>query len=225
MGGNNSKTNASGGEVLPAKIHPILRQRIEEFRKRRNGTLSKKELLKDDGVVAVEDGNYQSFDENEFEETTKNQTMAHGATIENLSKVVPLPISECETKESCNEHKDHDQEKRKMLKRRMGLIGPGSPSFKIYCTESEEIKEEELSEEQTIVLHQKSPSADSDESTTSALENPNEAVEIKTISKRKGNKKKKFGAMKKNLLHVKNLHMNRMMACTGNDRKRHLLEH
>lgn len=55
-----------------------------------------------------------------------------------------------------------------------------------------------------------------------------QVVKIESAPKRKGNRIKKFGGMKKNLFHVKHLHMNgmnKMMACTGNDRKSILSQH
>lgn len=104
------------------------------------------------------------------------------------------------------------------------FLGPGSPSFKIYI-EDEKIKEEQR-ENQTIVVHQKSLSADSFESATSASgnsRNSNEVVEIESTTKGKGHKLKKLGAVKKNLLKVKNMQvkhrMNPMFSCAGNDRK------
>ncbi|KAK7282097.1 hypothetical protein RIF29_10636 [Crotalaria pallida] len=87
------------------------------------------------------------------------------------------------------------------------LLGPGSPSFRIYIEPVVIIKEKER-ENQTNVIHRKSPSDDSCESAPSEHSgNSNEAVEIiDPTPKRKGhNKMKKLGAVKKNLLSVKNL--------------------
>ncbi|KAH1112229.1 hypothetical protein GLYMA_04G199100v4 [Glycine max] len=284
MGGNNSRLNGNGGEVLPARI----RNRWEELRKRKSGedgTLLKKELLNSDGV---DEGNSQSSEENGSEHKRDSLNDAQQAKgVEKLSKVVPLPVSEPGNEEQRNElhneEKGKDAEKKgEVVELKTGkvqstaglqpeikheesnvkndssddddededededeeddiqrLIGPSSPSFKIYCTEADKIKEEELhdskalgDENQTVALLQKSSSTNSiDESSTSAsgnTGNSNEIVEIKSASsKRKGNKKKKFGAMKKNLLQVKHLNMNRMnpiLACTGNDRRRLLSE-
>ncbi|XP_027360051.1 rRNA-processing protein EFG1-like [Abrus precatorius] len=269
MGTSNSKLNANGGgEVLPARIRPLLHRRVEELRKRKSGTnlrggaaveeeegtLSKKQLLKHD------DENFQSFDENE----TENTRLAE--SVEKLSKVVPLPVPECATQEQRDElHSDRELGKKvegelKTEKVKSAgpqteqanaehggddddddeededeiesgrRIGPGSPSFKIYCVETENNKEQEESDEsetenQSIAKLPKSPSLNSVESFDSAsgnLGNSNEIVEIPSIPNRKGPKKKKFGAMKKNILNVKNLNMNRMnqmLACTGNDRR------
>lgn len=127
MGCNNSRLN-SNGEVVPARIRPLLLRRIEELRKHRNGasvrgegTLSKKQLLK--GDAAEEDDDYQSSNEDgnkhkisskETQHATKErsqQTMVRVVTVEKLSKVVPLPDFEYGTEEHHNKHEDHNQEK------------------------------------------------------------------------------------------------------------------
>lgn len=179
MGGNNSKLNQNGGgEVLPARIRPLLRQRIEEFRRRRNnngvvtvtpqgggeleGAISKEQLLKNDA-----DRNSHSFAKNNGIEETQQQPPK--AAVEKLSKVVPLPVSECEkekekdfekkaeiiksvaagphpenkanAKHGDDDEKENEDEEDDNETGR--LIGPGSPSFKIYCIEAEKRKKEE----------------------------------------------------------------------------------
>ncbi|XP_058783211.1 uncharacterized protein LOC131657877 [Vicia villosa] len=287
MGGNNSRLiNPNGGDVLPAKIRPLLGQRFEEFRKRRNNVqaedneLSKKQLLKDNDGGS--DG--KCSDQNEVSEETQpqkeQQTIIHAVAIDKLSQVVPLPVSECENKEEKKEKKeegpkgpiDKDVEKT-TTEVNIGLsmqekhdkdegeskeeeeeeeedededdgrrIGPGSPSFKIYCVASNKKKEQEShdthasaeqipeKEDQNIAVYNKSHSTDdSDESEISESENASNSNDVvkETTPKKKGhNKRKKLEAMKKNLLNVKNIQknrMNRMMGCAGNDR-RSLLE-
>ncbi|CAK8568085.1 unnamed protein product [Lathyrus sativus] len=291
MGGNNSKLiNSNGGDVLPAKIRPLLGQKIEEFKKRRSNVqeedteLSKKQLLKDNDGTSHE----QSSDQNEVSKETQlkkeQPTVVRAVAVEKLSQVVPLPVSGCGEKkekedEEQKEQKDHDgkidkdvETKNAKVKSELSVqenihekhdmedeereeeeededededkddigrrIGPGSPSFKIYCVESDEKKEQELNDtnagneqilekvDENTVVHNKSQSTDSDESEEASesenVSNPNEVVK-ETTSKKKGHhKRKKLEAMKKNLLNVKNLQknrMNRMMGCAGNDRR------
>ena len=240
MGGNSSRSaNPSGGDVLPARIRPLLRQRIEEFRKRRNaqrgdGAVSKKELLKDDAG----NNDDRSSNVNEVLEETKQhedeKTTVHVMAVEKLSQVAPLPFSECGIEEE--EHKgckDHDLEKCKEIERNVAevkiaaslqenkyeesnekhddedkeeeeeeedeeedeneigrLIGPGSPSFRIYYIEATERKEQELrdtrvsdeqqgeKEDEPIAVHYKSHNCESDESATSASENTDNSDEV-----------------------------------------------
>lgn len=228
MGGNNSRLiNPNSGDALPAKIRPLLGQRIEEFRKRRNNVqgedtdLSKKELLKDSNGSFDE----KSSDKNEVSEETQSQkeqpTVIRAVAVEKLSQVVPLPVSECgnveEKKEKEKEERngqietaevtiqeniyekrnakhdeeeeedDEEEEEEDDIGRR---IGPGSPSFKIYCVESDEKKEQELNdtnagreqilekEDENIVVHNKSQSTDSDGSETSESENASNSNEV-----------------------------------------------
>ena len=171
--------NPNGAEAFPARVRPLLIRRLEEFKKRRNingdtlrggggeeeDAISKKQLLKGDGGGAEE-------------EEDKNTQSAHShheddepvVRVEKLSKVVPLPVSECGVGEKKHkEHKDHDQEKVKDVKPQTEnkledanakhddddydeirwLIGPGSPSFRIYCIEAEKKKEEQEREYNT----------------------------------------------------------------------------
>ncbi|KAK7291530.1 hypothetical protein RIF29_06752 [Crotalaria pallida] len=107
-----------------------------------------------------------------------------------------------------------------------GRVGPGSPSFRIYCIEADnrkDSKEDEESKNETIVVHKKSASADSIQSSTSRRSgNSNEViqvVEIESTRKRKG--KKKFGAVR-TLLKVKSCY-HPMSSCTGEDRRRLLV--
>jgi hypothetical protein len=237
MGGNNSRLiNPSGGDTLPAKFRPLFRQRIEEFRNRRNvrreeGAMSKKELLKDD------DGNSNERSSNANEIFEENQphkdekTTACVVPVEKLSQVAPLPVYEYGNEKEDEEdgerkgHKDHDQEKKdRDIEKKIAavksallheenkhddeekeeededededdigrLIGPGSPSFRIYCIEAEERKEQELcdtdthevseyldeKENQDIDVHRKSDSTDSDESVTSESENADNSNEV-----------------------------------------------
>ncbi|CAI8599049.1 unnamed protein product [Vicia faba] len=137
--------------------------------------------------------------------------------------------------EEKEEESDEEEEDEDDIGRR---IGPGSPSFKIYCTESDEKKEQELpdtraggekvlvKEDQNIAVHNKSHSTDdSDESEVSESENTsnsNEVIKEPNPKKKGHHKRKKLEAMKKNLINVKNLQknrMNRMMGCAGNDRR------
>ena len=180
--------NPNGAEAFPARVRPLLIRRLEEFKKRRNingdtlrggggeeeDAISKKQLLKGDGGGA--------------EEEDKNTQSAHShheddepvVRVEKLSKVVPLPVSECGVGEKKHkEHKDHDQEKVKDVKPQTEnkhedvnakhddddgggddddydeirrLIGPGSPSFRIYCIEAEKKKEEQEREYNTKII-------------------------------------------------------------------------
>jgi hypothetical protein len=241
MGGNNSRSvNPNGEDVLPARLRPLLRQRIEEFRKRRNArrddAVSKKELLKDDAG----NNDDRSSNVNEVLEETRQheeeKTTVHAVTVEKLSQVAPLPVSECGIEEE--EHKgskDHNLEKCKEIERNVAevkiaaslqenkyeesnekhddedkkeeeeeeeedeeedeneigrLIGPGSPSFRIYYIEATERKEQELrdtrvsdkqqgeKEDEPIAVHYKSHSCESDESATSASENTDNSNEV-----------------------------------------------
>ncbi|CAL0325269.1 unnamed protein product [Lupinus luteus] len=289
MGGGNSKLNAGEEVVVPVKIRPLLLRRFEEFRKHRNGgtlqiegTLSKKELLKDNH--GEEDGNSQTSHENETEIKEKNNEKEHVKeeimvlrviSIEKISRVVPLPNTECECKckyetqeekEETKEGKDtntehdnqgkmfhvndvvevHEDEKTRENEQEVyaksdnessddeddeddddeseehgRLDYPRSPSFRIYCVETENRKEKkEESKNETIVVHKKSASADSIHSTASRISrNSNEVtqiVEIESTRKRKG--KKKFGAVR-TLLKVKSCY-HPMSSCTGDDRRR-----
>ncbi|KAE9610164.1 hypothetical protein Lal_00006817 [Lupinus albus] len=285
MGGGNSKLNAGEEVVVPVKIRPLLLRRFEEFRKHRNGgtlkiegTLSKKELLKDN--PGEEDGNSQTSHENETEIQEKNNEREHVKeeimvlrviSIEKISRVVPLPNIECECKCKCetqeenkeekstntehdnqekvfhvndvvevhedaktkeneqevdaksdNESSDDDDDESEEHGR---LDYPGSPSFRIYCIETESRKDEEKeSKNETVVVHKKSASADSIHSTASRRisRNSNEVtqiVEIESTRKRKG--KKKFGAVR-TLLKVKSCY-HPMSSCTGDDRRRLLV--
>ncbi|XP_061360896.1 uncharacterized protein LOC133304850 [Gastrolobium bilobum] len=211
MGSNNSRLNGTSGggaEVFPARIRPLLRRRIEELRNRKNvDTLSKQQLLKDES----------SSHENETED--KVETVVQVVAVEKLSKVVPLPVSEEQSNElDDNDHDDeNDDDDDDADDNETGrLIGDGSPSFRIYCIEANKRKEEQI-----YTMHHRSHSADSIESASSASRkslHSNEVVKIESIPKRRTNSIKKLGAMKKNLLNVKNLHKNRMnpmCSCTG----------
>ncbi|RDY04677.1 hypothetical protein CR513_11590, partial [Mucuna pruriens] len=231
MGGNNSRLRGNGGEVLSARI----RHRMEEFRQRKSRTplrgedTSNKQLYYD----AVDGPNSQSSKEyyqNEDKKASSNYPKPP-KRVEKLSKVVPFPISEPGIEEHRNEL--HNQQKTKDVHNKGNAgydsgddedqydeakedeeiesgryIGPGSPSFRIYCNEPYNKNVEQFRESKSLgtTLHML------------------QIIEMKSASKRKGNKKNTVGgAMKKNLLHVKQLHMNRMnqmLACTGSDRRR-----
>lgn len=112
MGIGNSKSNAVEGEGLPAKIRPMLVSRYEEFRKRRNRetTLSKKNLLneKDDNSQS----SHRTEEENKVSsskeiEPPKEETVERVITAEKLSRVVPVPNSECENVEETHPNKDN----------------------------------------------------------------------------------------------------------------------
>ncbi|GAU38104.1 hypothetical protein TSUD_317910 [Trifolium subterraneum] len=269
MGGNNSRcVSQSGGDTLPAKFRPLLRQRIEEFRNRRNArreesAVSKKELLKDDDVYS----NARSSNANDIlEETQPHKDEKTTVPVEKLSQVAPLPVYENGNKKEKEEHKvhkDHDQEKNdKDIEKKIAaiksallleenkhdneekqededkdededdigrLLGPRSPSFRIYCIEAEERKEQELcdndinavseypdeKENQDIDVNRKSVSTNSDDSVTSESENADYSNEAP--KKKRNHKRKKLEAMKNNLLNIKNIQMNRMnrmMGCT-----------
>ncbi|KAK7358685.1 hypothetical protein VNO77_00623 [Canavalia gladiata] len=93
-----------------------------------------------------------------------------------------------------------------------GFLCPGSPSFRIYCIEADKRKEEEC-DNPTIMVHQKSLSAESVRGTASRdLNEVIQDVEIESTTKRKGNKKK-FGAVK-TLLKVKSCY-HPIRTCTG----------
>ena len=132
MGGGNSKLNAGEAVAVPVKIRPVLLRRFEELRKGRSaarlqveGTLSKKQLLKD---AEEEDSNSHSSNETKTEDKVstkviqlaKEETGVQGIATEKLSRVVPLPNSECEVEEEKdsnqgnveqdNKHNDHDDQ-------------------------------------------------------------------------------------------------------------------
>ncbi|TKY60552.1 gelsolin-related protein of 125 kDa [Spatholobus suberectus] len=278
MGIGNSRLNAAEGDVVPAKIRPMLVGRFEEFKKRRNeeGTLSKKKLLKD---ADEEDDNSQSSRLTEREDNKvpspkeiqplKEETVVRAIiTTEKLSRVVPMPNSECKIVQEnhpnkgniqqVNKDMDPNQDKvnqmaeaevkteegntvepveepKREKEQEVGAKGdgdsddeddseedgrflrPGSPSFRIYCIEAEKRNEEERNIP-TIIMHQKSRSADSVERVASG--NSNEVlqdvdIESESTPKRKGNKKK-FGAMK-TLLKLKSCY-HPMCTCTGEDK-------
>ncbi|KAJ7945662.1 Nuclear polyadenylated RNA-binding protein [Quillaja saponaria] len=118
MGCGNSRLNPDG-EMVPARIRPLLKRRFEELRRRKNGvslhggdgTLSKKELLKD----AVEDdessptqslhekdGNVTSLPKPKENGESKEETVVVMVRVpaEKSSKVVPVPDSESESENS-----------------------------------------------------------------------------------------------------------------------------
>ncbi|XP_047167365.1 uncharacterized protein LOC124836281 [Vigna umbellata] len=93
------------------------------------------------------------------------------------------------------------------------LIRPGSPSFRIYCIESEKIKESECNCP-PIVKYRKTRSVDFVQ--TVASTNSNKVCrKSESTPKRKGNKKK-FGSVK-SLLKVRSCYHPRCM-CNGDDR-------
>ncbi|CAJ1974911.1 unnamed protein product [Sphenostylis stenocarpa] len=151
MGANNSMMQGSGGEVLA----PRVRNRIKELRRRK----SEKEVLNFDGTV---DGGKksQSCEENEGDSNKGSlNDIQQAERVEKVSKV-PLPVSEPGNTKYVNDDDDDIESGRN--------IGPSSPSFKIYCSESSNIKEEKFPESndlgdknQTIGVLQKSPSDDS----------------------------------------------------------------
>lgn len=291
MGGGNSRSNAGEAVVVPPKIRPILIRRFEELKKRKGaaklqveGTLSKKQLLKED--TEEDDSTSQSSHETCREtkkenkvstgetQQAKEETEARVMTPEKLSRVVPLPNSECEAEEEKdpnkggnieqdNKHSDHDdQEKiiqvepkaktkvkteekettepKQEIEQHADAKGdddddsdnddseefstflPGSPSFRIYCIEAEKRQEEEC-EKQILAMHQKAPSIDTVETAASEAEDSGRvlpAAEVESTTKRKGNRTKKFGAVK-NLFNVKSCY-HPMCSCTG-DERRHLI--
>ncbi|KAE9601368.1 hypothetical protein Lalb_Chr13g0297091 [Lupinus albus] len=290
MGGGSSKINAREGVVVPVKIRPLLLTRFEEFRKRRNGgtlkiegTLSRKKLLKD-GHDEEDDNShtYENEKETQDKEQVKDETMVvRVISIEKISRVVPLPNSECESetegeeeeekkeeKDTITEHdnqdkvfhvddvvEEHEEENTRENEQEVdakcdnensddedddddeneecGRVAyPRSPSFRIYCIETENKKHVEegstnetiASKNESIVVHKKSASADSIHSAASKTSrNSNEVtqiVEIESTRKRKGNKMMKFGAVR-TLLKVKSCY-HPMSSCTGNSRT-HLL--
>jgi len=233
MGSNNSRSvNPNGGDVLPARLRPLLRQRLEEFRKRRkaqggDGIVYKKELLKDD--AGNNDDRPTNVNEvlQETQQHEEEKTIVHAVAVEKLSQVAPLPVSECGIEEEEHKgHKDHDLEKCKEIERNVvevkiaaslqenkyeesnekhddedeeeeededeigRLVGPGSPSFRIYYIEATERKEQELrdtlvsdeqrgeKEDEPIAVHYKPHSCESDESATSASENTDNSNEV-----------------------------------------------
>ncbi|XP_019436380.1 PREDICTED: pre-mRNA-splicing factor CWC15-like [Lupinus angustifolius] len=114
------------------------------------------------------------------------------------------------------------------------LVYPRSPSFRIYCIETESKKEEEEKESknesigcknESIVVQKKLASADSIHSAASRTSrNSNEVienVEIESTQKRKGDKMKKFRAVR-TLMKVKSCY-HPMSSCTGDHRSRLLV--
>lgn len=168
MGANNSRLPGSGGEVLPAKIRPLLRRRVEELRRRRSGATMRREK--------EEEATFSKKHILNFDDESESSTIAKRG--DSLSKVVPLPVEKkdevVDSDEEEEEEKEENEEDDEIESGR--FIGPASPSFRIYCIQPENSKREaELCrsnalgdhENQTCVF-QKSPSANSVESSASA---------------------------------------------------------
>ncbi|KAF1867117.1 hypothetical protein Lal_00049545 [Lupinus albus] len=104
------------------------------------------------------------------------------------------------------------------------LLYPRSPSFRIYCIETQSKKEEEEKESknESIVVQRKLASSDSIHN--AASRNSNEVaqnVEIESTQKRKGDKMKKFRAVR-TLMKVKSCY-HPMSSCTGDHRNPQLV--
>ena len=147
----------------------------------------------------------------------------------NIEKIVEEVKEEKSGENDDNDSDNNDDESEEHGR----IICPGSPSFRIYCIEAdkriaelqEKGDEEEGKSQTTILTHQKSCSADSVVSTaaSSNIRTSNEERQIvvsESITKRKLNKVRKFGAVR-TLLMVKSCY-HPMSTCTGDDR-RHLM--
>ncbi|KAL2347087.1 hypothetical protein Fmac_001087 [Flemingia macrophylla] len=224
MGGNNSRLHGNNeGEVMimPEKIQSLLRRRVEEFRGRR--TLRKEQEQE------------ASFLKKQlFNWDVGSEGSTNAKREENLSRVVPLPFEKSEVVDDEEEIEDNEDDEVESGR----LIGPGSPSFRIYIQpENNNKRQGELSrsnalvhvkrclalpsagDENHILVFRKSPSADSIES--SASDDSNEMLQtvgMKLDSRRKGYKKQKLEALKKNIFHVRNLHNRMRTRCHTNER-------
>ncbi|KAG4998844.1 hypothetical protein JHK87_019916 [Glycine soja] len=201
----------------------MLVSRYEEFRKRRNRetTLSKKNLLNE------KDDNSQSSHRTETEdkvssskeiEPPKEETVERVITAEKMSRVVPIPNSECENVEETHPNKVKIEQVNKNMDPPTRYLNHAVEMAEAELVEeTKEEKEQEVGAKGNspaiVVLH-KSRSADSVQTAEST--NSNEVLqELEPTSKRKGHKKK-FGAMR-TLLKVKSLY-HPMCTCTGDDR-------
>ncbi|XP_020237035.1 uncharacterized protein LOC109816431 [Cajanus cajan] len=216
MGIGNSKLNAAEGEVVPPKIRPMLVFKYEDFKKRTNAetNLSKKKLLKE---ATEEDDNSLEIQPSEEEKVSRVVPMAnsecpilkdnHPLDQHNMNHAVLSAEAMEDAKgddHDDNDHNDNNDDGRN--------ICPGSPSFRIYCIDNEECDNYPT---KTVVMHQRSHSADSVERVASTEVLPEVETESISTPKRKGNKKK-FGAMR-TLLKVKSCY-HPIRNCTGNDR-------
>ncbi|TKY73689.1 nucleolin protein [Spatholobus suberectus] len=238
MGGNNSKLHESGQLLNYNGVDERKSQSSEENESRDNKGSINKRVEKLSKVVPLPVSEPET--EEQRNELHNDHDQEKGKDVEKKGEVVEvktekvksagsqleIKLEEANAKHGSSDDEDEDDEEEEEDEdddiQSGRLIGPGSPSFKIYCIEVDNKKEEELceNENQTIAMLQKSPSANSVESSASPSGNSNkilQTIEFKSVPKRKGKKKKKFG------LHVKHLRMNRMnplLACTGNDRRR-----
>ncbi|KAJ1411876.1 hypothetical protein SESBI_20935 [Sesbania bispinosa] len=228
MGGGNSRLNGPEGEVEPSKIRTTLIGKFEEFKKRKNGepTLSKKQLLTD--AAEEEDVNSLTSHETEtqdkdkvlpkeVEPTNKEESFVRVITTEKLSRVVPMPNSESETKVNIEEKVHPNQEKVIHADDRVVKTEEENTAEPLEEPKPENEQEVDKSPSPTIAKHQKSRSADSvDSSASKTTTNSNEVVEIESTPKKRGNKMKKFGAVR-TLLKVKSCY-HPMCTCAGEDR-------
>ncbi|KAF1888004.1 hypothetical protein Lal_00024015 [Lupinus albus] len=198
------------------------------------GTLSRKKLLKD-GHDEEDDNShtYENEKETQDKEQVKDETMVvreeeekkeEKDTItehDNQDKVFHVDDvveeheeentreNEQEVDAKCDNENSDDEDDDDDENEECGRVAyPRSPSFRIYCIETENKKHVEegstnetiASKNESIVVHKKSASADSIHSAASKTSrNSNEVtqiVEIESTRKRKGNKMMKFGAVR-----------------------------
>lgn len=148
MGGNNSR-HGNGGEVLPVGI----RQRIEEWRKRRSGTTLQREEGTSSNKNLLDDGKSQSSEEKENGNNNKgspNDTQQAKQGVDEkkdqfvelkTEKLKSIKIKHEEVNAKDGSSDDDDEEEDDDIEDGR-LIGPGSPSFKVYCKETKSKNEE-----------------------------------------------------------------------------------
>lgn len=112
MGSGNSKLNPEG-EVVPAKLRPLLRRWFDEIRRRKDSNMSKKELLVPDQGVE-EDVSSQPLSQHENERksmtSTSDESVARSSKVEDEKpNVVPVPALSDKTSKDVKEHKDEEK--------------------------------------------------------------------------------------------------------------------
>lgn len=169
MGSASSRLNsADGSEVVSSKIRPLLIGKFEEFKKRRSygqGTLSKKQLLKD--AAEEEDENSQSSSSHHVTETAEDknknkvlstkeidpppskeeETVVRVISNEKLSRVVPMPNSECETVKEGKE-KDPIKEKVEQVINKDPIIDLNQDRVNIIHADEKKVEAEVKTEEE-----------------------------------------------------------------------------
>ncbi|GAV87290.1 hypothetical protein CFOL_v3_30716 [Cephalotus follicularis] len=141
MGCNNSKLD-SEGEVVPAKIRPLLLRKLEEIKRHKiaNATLSKKQLLKD----GVEEDDHSSPPSVHDINESKSISSSEGST--GPAKVTPEPVSNKECEESAeimNQEKCTKQDDKAEEEREKNVVEP-----LVYLEEKEVVAETNQKEDE-----------------------------------------------------------------------------